>query len=228
MNYSTMDQETVNFISFMNNMKESHFSLSGSCFSLPEHLIAQAADETLPSEAKAAVDDMHVQTSEFVSNQEFVLKTATDAYTDTKDLENFKAEMRKQKEEAKKKAADQIDAYYARMTNIGIKNPKSRKSIIFFAKTVGDFLSNVFGKIRDFVVKLTQKIVKWFKKAFQKVKSFFQGAASTVGNLFRNLFSKKQREIEYYNFLILLAYNTDISEVSCENTTSIASETTLT
>ena len=102
MNYSTMDQETVNFISFMNNMKESHLSLSGSCFSLPEHLIAQAADETLPSEAKAAVDDMHVQTSEFVSNQEFVLKTATDAYTDSKDLENFKAEMRKQKEEAKK------------------------------------------------------------------------------------------------------------------------------
>lgn len=194
---------TSDFVRLMEAMR-AHYKLQrGVAFALPNEIRVKAQQEELPEEAKEATLSFQGNITEFDADQQEVFDTNSKKYVEDKDFDEFKKKMTAERRRAKEKAADQIDSYFDKMVDIGLKYPASQNAIVQTTGLAVDFFDGLLKQIQTFVLELVDNIVKWLEAAFQKIETFFTEAAQSIVSFFGGIFgfSLQERTVESLSLL---------------------------
>ncbi|GAA0696382.1 hypothetical protein GCM10008904_00330 [Paraclostridium ghonii] len=143
------------------------------------------SNEPLPDDAIAAQNYFHLENSGFSNHQENYITNSSQNYIETKDYNDFKSKMEKNREEAKKRANAFIDEYTDKMIASGNSHPESQESITsIFSKSLEFFTEEVMIKIADFITELIDKIKKWIHTVIKNIEDTFFNLVKVIENFF--------------------------------------------
>jgi phage-related minor tail protein len=93
---------------------------------------------------------------------------------------NFKDELNKIREDAKKKASDNIDKMFDEAEKIGNDFPEARNIILIAAQKISELINDLFNKLVDYIVSIIKNIVEWIKMAWDSIVSTFNGIKTWI------------------------------------------------
>lgn len=96
----------------------------------------------------------------------------------------FKDKLMKIKEDAKKKANDNIEKIFAEAEKIGNAFPVAQNLIIAAAQKISDLINDLFTRLVDYIVKIVSDIVLWIKGAWDSIVSTFNNIKTWILNWF--------------------------------------------
>lgn len=170
------------FAKTMHEIKE-HYKSSTTPYKFKTTL--RASNAPLPEDVMKTQNDFKSQNTDFSNSQQNSITESSKKYTDSKNYDDFKARMEKNREEAKKRADAFIDEYTNKMIAAGDKHPEHQESIASICESTLQFFSQeVMKKIADFVADVVNNIVKWVKEVFQKIKDTFLSVENAIANFF--------------------------------------------
>lgn len=97
----------------------------------------------------------------------------------------FKDKLNKIKEEAKKKANDNIEKIFAEAEKIGNTFPVAQNLIIVAAQKISDLINDLFTRLVDYIVKIVSDIIVWIKGAWDSIVSTFNNIKTWILNWFK-------------------------------------------
>ena len=178
----------VDFVQMMEAMRHHYKNVHAVGYSLPSHTIYLAQKEELPEAANQENKKFEGETDSFTQDQKDTIDSSSQKYIDTKDADEFKKKMNAEREGAQDKAKKNIDSYYDKMIDIGVKNPDSQNAILKVAKGVSDFFNGLLSEIIGFVQELVETIAKIFQKVIDEISGFFNDVGDSIGGFFGDLF----------------------------------------
>ncbi|AQZ80741.1 hypothetical protein BUM88_03430 [Acinetobacter calcoaceticus] len=98
----------------------------------------------------------------------------------------FKDKLMKIKEDAKKKANDNIDKIFAEAEKIGNAFPVAQNLIIATAQKISDLINDLFTRLVDYIVKIVSDIIVWIKGAWDSIVSTFNNIKTWILNWFKS------------------------------------------
>ncbi|QNX86964.1 hypothetical protein [Acinetobacter seifertii] len=96
----------------------------------------------------------------------------------------FKDKLMKIKEDAKKKANDNIEKIFAEAEKIGNTFPVAQNLIIVAAQKISDLINDLFTRLVDYIVKIVSDIIVWIKGAWDSIVSTFNNIKTWILNWF--------------------------------------------
>jgi cell shape-determining protein MreC len=84
------------------------------------------------------------------------------------------------KEDAKKKANDNIEKIFAEAEKIGNTFPVAQNLIIVAAQKISDLINDLFTRLVDYIVKIVSDIIVWIKGAWDSIVSTFNNIKTNV------------------------------------------------
>ncbi|OTL33014.1 hypothetical protein B9X75_12265 [Acinetobacter pittii] len=97
----------------------------------------------------------------------------------------FKDKLNKIKEDAKKKANDNIEKIFAEAEKIGNTFPVAQNLIIVAAQKISDLINDLFTRLVDYIVKIVSDIIVWIKGAWDSIVSTFNNIKTWILNWFK-------------------------------------------
>lgn len=151
-----------------------------------KYLVADAS-ELADNPVQSRLDDLQNQAKDLASNtastiEEKLKKSAKDLKDNNSTAENskFKDELNKIREDAKKKASDNIDKMFDEAEKIGNDFPAARNLILIAAQKINELINDLFTKIVDYIVSIVKNIVEWIKVAWDSIVSTFNGIKTWI------------------------------------------------
>ncbi|WP_213075540.1 hypothetical protein [Acinetobacter haemolyticus] len=100
----------------------------------------------------------------------------TSASSDSK----FRDELNKIREDAKKKAADNIDKIFDEAEKIGNEFPTTKNLILVTAQKINQLINDLINKLVEYIVKIVENVVMWLKTAWDSITNTFNGIKNWV------------------------------------------------
>ena len=151
-----------------------------------KYLVADAS-ELADNPVQSRLDDLQNQAKDLASNtastiEEKLKKSAKDLKDNNSTAGNskFKDELNKIREDAKKKASDNIDKMFDEAEKIGNDFPAARNLILISAQKINELINDLFTKIVDYIVSIVKNIVEWIKVAWDSIVSTFNGIKTWI------------------------------------------------
>ncbi|MGP4770377.1 hypothetical protein ACS125_07580 [Acinetobacter sp. PFS20] len=151
-----------------------------------KYLVADAS-ELADNPVQSRLDDLQNQAKDLASNtastiEEKLKKSAKDLKDNNSTAGNskFKDELNKIREDAKKKASDNIDKMFDEAEKIGNDFPAARNLILIAAQKINELINDLFTKIVDYIVSIVKNIVEWIKVAWDSIVSTFNGIKTWI------------------------------------------------
>lgn len=151
-----------------------------------KYLVADAS-ELADNPVQSRLDDLQNQAKDLASNtastiEEKLKKSAKDLKDNNSTAGNskFKDELNKIREDAKKKASDNIDKMFDEAEKIGNDFPAARNLILIAAQKINELINDLFTKIVDYIVSVVKNIVEWIKVAWDSIVSTFNGIKTWI------------------------------------------------
>ncbi|ENV01780.1 MULTISPECIES: hypothetical protein [Acinetobacter] len=151
-----------------------------------KYLVADAS-ELADNPVQSRLDDLQNQAKDLASNTastiEEKLKKSAKGLKDnnsTAGNSKFKDELNKIREDAKKKASDNIDKMFDEAEKIGNDFPAARNLILIAAQKINELINDLFTKIVDYIVSIVKNIVEWIKVAWDSIVSTFNGIKTWI------------------------------------------------
>lgn len=176
------------FVSLMTAHKAHHLSGAEHTPSLHSAILFDANTEVLPEDSKGETLHFEQSVQDFNNNQMSGLTETTEKLKSDKDLANFKKEMENRRQKALEDSKQQINAYYDKMTKIGVQHPGSRSAILVLSGRVMNYFNGIVAKIQKFVTDLVSNIVEWIDNVAEKIVGFFSDIGDKVSNFFGSIF----------------------------------------
>jgi nucleoside recognition membrane protein YjiH len=128
-------------------------------------------------------------------NQRASVNTSLATFQATGDSSSFAAEMNRKREESTQQAEAQIDQYYDKAIEVGMKYPETQGKILTTSNSFGSFVTAIIASVGAFFTNIVNKIiqwvaqaVEWLKNAAEDIAEFFEDAASDIGDFFSSIF----------------------------------------
>ncbi|MEI2558619.1 hypothetical protein [Acinetobacter pittii] len=151
-----------------------------------KYLVADA-NELADNPVQSRLDDLQNQAKDLANNtastiEEKLKKSAKDLKDNNSTAGNskFKDELKKIREDAKKKASDNIDKMFDEAEKIGNDFPAARNLILISAQKISELINDLFTKIVDYIVDIVENIVEWIKMAWDSIVSTFNGIKTWI------------------------------------------------
>ncbi|WP_151964663.1 hypothetical protein [Acinetobacter oleivorans] len=151
-----------------------------------KYLVADAS-ELADNPVQSRLDDLQNQAKDLASKtastiEEKLKKSAKDLKDNNSTAGNsrFKDELNKIREDAKKKASDNIDKMFDEAEKIGNDFPAARNLILIAAQKINELINDLFTKIVDYIVSIVKNIVEWIKVAWDSIVSTFNGIKTWI------------------------------------------------
>ncbi|WP_336012070.1 hypothetical protein [Acinetobacter calcoaceticus] len=154
-----------------------------------KYLVADVNDasELADNSVQSKLNDLQNQAKDLASNtastiEEKLKKSAKDLKDNNSTAGNskFKDELKRIREDAKKKASDNIDKMFDEAEKIGNDFPAARNLILIAAQKISDLINDLFTKIVDYIVSIVKNIVEWIKMAWDSIVSTFNGIKTWI------------------------------------------------
>ncbi|MEH1711275.1 hypothetical protein V7G70_11555 [Acinetobacter pittii] len=151
-----------------------------------KYLVADA-NELADNPVQSRLDELQNQAKDLASNtastiEEKLKKSAKDLKDNnsTAGSSKFKDELNKIREDAKKKASDNIDKMFDEAEKIGNDFPEARNIILIAVQKINELINDLFTKIVDYIVSIVKNIVEWIKMAWDSIVSTFNGIKTWI------------------------------------------------
>lgn len=154
-----------------------------------KYLVADVNDasELADNSVQSKLNDLQNQAKDLASNtastiEEKLKKSAKDLKDNNSTAGNskFKDELKRIREDAKKKASDNIDKMFDEAEKIGNDFPAARNLILIAVQKISDLINDLFTKIVDYIVSIVKNIVEWIKMAWDSIVSTFNGIKTWI------------------------------------------------
>ncbi|BEM86854.1 TPA: hypothetical protein ACYUTM_004920 [Serratia marcescens] len=170
----------VNGVSFSSELVDSEtdgisFFVSDNSASLSTDIQDRLQDIETHAKVLAKEEASHIE-----DGLEQSTKKLTDANLSTAAKSDFSAKLAKLKEDAQKKALNNIDKIFNAASEIGEAHPEAQNTILFIVEKVGNLFHELVDKIVDFIVGIVQDVVKWIKNAWDSITTTFNGIKTWV------------------------------------------------
>lgn len=151
------------------------------------YLVADA-NELADNSVQSRLDDLQNQAKDLATNtastiEEKLKKSAKelkDSGNSDSSHSKFQDELKKIREDAKKKATDNIDKMFDEAEKIGNDFPAARNLILISAQKISELINDLFTKIVDYIVNIVKNIVEWIKMAWDSIVSTFNGIKTWI------------------------------------------------
>lgn len=97
----------------------------------------------------------------------------------------FKDELNKIREDAKKKASDNIDKMFDEAEKIGNDFPAAQNLILVAAQKINELINDLLTKIVDYIVGIIKNIVEWIKMAWDAITKVFNDIIIWISHWFK-------------------------------------------
>ncbi|MFA3114865.1 hypothetical protein [Acinetobacter pittii] len=95
----------------------------------------------------------------------------------------FKDELNKIREDAKKKASDNIDKMFDEAEKIGNDFPAAQNLILVAAQKINELINDLLTKIVDYIVGIIKNIVEWIKMAWDAITKVFNDITKVFNDI---------------------------------------------
>ncbi|MND83821.1 hypothetical protein D3C80_756950 [compost metagenome] len=160
-----------------------------------KYLVADVdANELTDNSVQSKLNDLQNQAKDLSTNtastiEEELKKSAKELKENGNSASSqskFKDELMKIKEDAKKKANDNIDKIFAEAEKIGKAFPVAQNLIIVAAQKISDLINDLFTRLVDYIVKIVSDIILWIKGAWDSIVSTFNNIKTWILNWFKS------------------------------------------
>ncbi|KQF89775.1 hypothetical protein APC22_03090, partial [Acinetobacter pittii] len=187
----------TNFVNVLNEMKEHYQNNINNGVAIPyypnlvedslglmeatnKYLVADDS-ELADNSVQSKLNDLQNQAKDLSTNtastiEEELKKSAKelkDSGNSDSSQSKFKDKLNKIKEDAKKKANDNIEKIFAEAEKIGNTFPVAQNLIIVAAQKISDLINDLFTRLVDYIVKIVSDIIVWIKGAWDSIVSTF-------------------------------------------------------
>ncbi len=199
----------TNFVNVLNEMKEHYQNNINNGVAIPYYpnLVEDSLGLMEATNKYLVADDSELADNSVQSKLNDLQNQAKDLSTNTastieeelkksaKELKNsgnsdssqskFKDKLNKIKEDAKKKANDNIEKIFAEAEKIGNTFPVAQNLIIVAAQKISDLINDLFTRLVDYIVKIVSDIIAWIKGAWDSIVSTFNNIKTWILNWFK-------------------------------------------
>ncbi|ENU09870.1 YtxH domain-containing protein [Acinetobacter calcoaceticus] len=160
-----------------------------------KYLVADVdANELTDNSVQSKLNDLQNQAKDLSTNtastiEEKLKKSAKELKENGNSASSqskFKDELMKIKEDAKKKANDNIDKIFAEAEKIGKAFPVAQNLILVAAQKISDLINDLFTRLVDYIVKIVSDIILWIKGAWDSIVSTFNNIKTWILNWFKS------------------------------------------
>lgn len=156
-----------------------------------KYLVADA-NESTDNSVQSKLNDLQNQAKDLSTNTastieeklKKIAKELKENNNSTSSHSKFKDELMKIKEDAKKKANDNIDKIFAEAEKIGNAFPVVQNLIIAAAQKISDLINDLFTRLVDYIFKIITDIIVWVKGAWDSIVSTFNNIKTWILNWF--------------------------------------------
>ena len=199
----------TNFVNVLNEMKEHYQNNINNGVAIPyypnlvedslglmeatnKYLVADDS-ELADNSVQSKLNDLQNQAKDLSTNtastiEEELKKSAKelkDSGNSDSSHSKFKDILNKIKEDAKKKANDNIEKIFAEAEKIGNTFPVAQNLIIVAAQKISDLINDLFTRLVDYIVKIVSDIIVWIKGAWDSIVSTFNNIKTWILNWFK-------------------------------------------
>ncbi|AUT35415.1 MULTISPECIES: YtxH domain-containing protein [Acinetobacter] len=199
----------TNFVNVLNEMKEHYQNNINNGVAIPyypnlvedslglmeatnKYLVADDS-ELADNSVQSKLNDLQNQAKDLSTNtastiEEELKKSAKelkDSGNSDSSQSKFKDKLNKIKEDAKKKANDNIEKIFAEAEKIGNTFPVAQNLIIVAAQKISDLINDLFTRLVDYIVKIVSDIIVWIKGAWDSIVSTFNNIKTWILNWFK-------------------------------------------
>ncbi len=199
----------TNFVNVLNEMKEHYQNNINNGVAIPyypnlvedslglmeatnKYLVADDS-ELADNSVQSKLNDLQNQAKDLSTNtastiEEELKKSAKelkDSGNSDSSQSKFKDKLNKIKEDAKKKANDNIEKIFAEAEKIGNTFPVAQNLIIVAAQKISDLINDLFTRLVDYIVKIVSDIIVWIKGAWDSIVSTFNNIKTRILNWFK-------------------------------------------
>ncbi|MCK0870743.1 YtxH domain-containing protein [Acinetobacter pittii] len=199
----------TNFVNVLSEMKEHYQNNINNGVALPyypnlvedslglmeatnKYLVADDS-ELADNSVQSKLNDLQNQAKDLSTNtastiEEELKKSAKelkDSGNSDSSQSKFKDKLNKIKEDAKKKANDNIEKIFAEAEKIGNTFPVAQNLIIVAAQKISDLINDLFTRLVDYIVKIVSDIIVWIKGAWDSIVSTFNNIKTWILNWFK-------------------------------------------
>ncbi len=153
-------------------------------FSLPTHVIENAANETLPNDAMSAFETSKKDLMSSSEEQKTEATKTVDTFQSNKDQSAFDKAINEQRDKNIAAFSAQQDSLAKKLKAAGAQYPAAQNVILKAYSVVSNFFSVIGQKISEFFGDLVAKIVQWVKTAINKIGEFFSNVGSSIESAF--------------------------------------------
>ena len=194
----------TNFVNVLNEMKEHYQNNINNGVAIPyypnlvedslglmeatnKYLVADDS-ELADNSVQSKLNDLQNQAKDLSTNtastiEEELKKSAKelkDSGNSDSSQSKFKDKLNKIKEDAKKKANDNIEKIFAEAEKIGNTFPVAQNLIIVAAQKISDLINDLFTRLVDYIVKIVSDIIVWIKGAWDSIVSTFNNIKNKI------------------------------------------------
>ncbi|WP_267531538.1 hypothetical protein [Acinetobacter oleivorans] len=199
----------TNFVNVLNEMKDHYQNNINTGVAIPyypnlvedslslmeatnKYLVADDS-ELADNSVQSKLNDLQNQAKDLSTNtastiEEELKKSAKelkDSGNSDSSQSKFKDKLMKIKEDAKKKANDNIEKIFAEAEKIGNTFPVAQNLIIVAAQKISDLINDLFTRLVDYIVKIVSDIIVWIKGAWDSIVSTFNNIKTWILNWFK-------------------------------------------
>ncbi|WP_119048207.1 hypothetical protein [Acinetobacter pittii] len=199
----------TNFVNVLNEMKDHYQNNINTGVAIPyypnlvedslglmeatnKYLVADDS-ELADNSVQSKLNDLQNQAKDLSTNtastiEEELKKSAKelkDSGNSDSSQSKFKVKLMKIKEDAKKKANDNIEKIFAEAEKIGNTFPVAQNLIIVAAQKISDLINDLFTRLVDYIVKIVSDIIVWIKGAWDSIVSTFNNIKTWILNWFK-------------------------------------------
>ncbi len=199
----------TNFVNVLNEMKEHYQNNINNGVAIPyypnfvedslglmeatnKYLVADDS-ELADNSVQSKLNDLQNQAKDLSTNtastiEEELKKSAKelkDSGNSDSSQSKFKDKLNKIKEDAKKKANDNIEKIFAEAEKIGNTFPVAQNLIIVAAQKISDLINDLFTRLVDYIVQIVSDIIVWIKGAWDSIVSTFNNIKTWILNWFK-------------------------------------------
>lgn len=98
--------------------------------------------------------------------------------------EAFKEKMKKLREEAKRKAEENIDKIFNKAEELGNRHPSWQESILTVTNKISSWISQLFDRLVNTLVTFINTVVQWVENVVKSVKSAFNDIKHWISKWF--------------------------------------------
>jgi hypothetical protein len=96
----------------------------------------------------------------------------------------FREELEKKREEAKKRALENVDKIYDTALTLAEEHPEYQNEILIVVEKIDIFFSDLFGKIANYIKEIVDAIVEWVENAWNSIKDTFNSIGNWISSWF--------------------------------------------